>query len=109
MVSGGFDRVVLLLLGWIIFLGLFFPVHMALKGHETLRGQLEVSMQRQSCHLDTEESRQTWFNCATECGYAAGLFNQFTLIHHFPDKSINVNDICSIVWQWRQASSGIVS
>jgi hypothetical protein len=35
-------RVVLLAVGWIIFMVLFFPIHMALKGHDTLRKQLEV-------------------------------------------------------------------
>lgn len=58
-------RVVLLAVGWIIFLGLFFPVHFALRGHDTLRGQIEVSMRWHVDHvsfdLTFKQSNQMFF------------------------------------------------
>ncbi|CAM6037170.1 unnamed protein product [Sphagnum compactum] len=44
-------RVVLLTVGWIIFLGLFFPIHIALKGHDTLRKQLERGLVEFMCSV----------------------------------------------------------
>jgi glycerol-3-phosphate O-acyltransferase 3/4 len=44
-------RVVLLAVGWIIFLGLFFPVHFALRGHDTLRGQIERGLVEFICSV----------------------------------------------------------
>lgn len=40
----GVNRLILLAVGWIIFLGLFFPIHAALKSHDRLRCQIEVSL-----------------------------------------------------------------
>jgi hypothetical protein len=42
---------VLLTVGWIIFLGLFFPIHIALKGHDTVRKQLERGLVEFMCSV----------------------------------------------------------
>jgi hypothetical protein len=47
----GGNRVVLLAVGWIIFMALFFPIHMALKGHDTLRKQLERGLVEFMCSV----------------------------------------------------------
>ncbi|KAG0584516.1 hypothetical protein M758_3G215200 [Ceratodon purpureus] len=44
-------RAILLALGWVIFLGLFFPLHMALKNHDHTRRQIERGLVEFICSV----------------------------------------------------------
>jgi glycerol-3-phosphate O-acyltransferase 3/4 len=68
------NRVVLLTVGWIIFLGLFFPIHIALKGHDTVRKQLEVSRDH-PCTLHLHSFVIVpWLCIVIECWFCGNWF-----------------------------------
>ena len=44
-------RVIVLTIGWIIFLSLYMPVHFLLKGHDKLRKKIEVWLSVYLCYI----------------------------------------------------------